>query len=241
MKRLSGKTALITGGTGGLGRATAERLAAEGARVFVADINQEAAQAVASSVGGVGLEIDVMSDSSVKRAFAETAEQAGGLDILVNCAGIVDARPLDELDLESWSRVFDINLRGTWLTSKTALEYMTEGGSIINIGSRAGLVGGTTSGASYAASKAGVICFTKSLAKFAAPRGIRANVVTPGVIDTPMLENFTAEVQAEMPRQAAMKRLGRPEEVAATIAFLASEDSSFMTGAQLNVNGGSHM
>ncbi|MFJ5560777.1 SDR family NAD(P)-dependent oxidoreductase [Streptomyces sp. NPDC093250] len=241
MSRLAGRAALVTGGTGGMGRAVVDRLASEGARVGVADLDYDLAVKVAEEVGGVPLAMDVRSAESVAAGFERFVAEAGGLDVLVTCAGVVDPRPLDQVEPEEWSFLFDVNVRGTWLCSKEALKHMRSGGSIITVGSRAGLVGGTTSGASYAASKAAVICFTKSLAKFAASRGIRANVVNPGCIETPMLEHFAEDVRAAMPGQAALKRLGRPDEIASVVAFLAGEDSSYMTGSQLNVNGGSHM
>jgi NAD(P)-dependent dehydrogenase (short-subunit alcohol dehydrogenase family) len=241
MERLTGRSALVTGATGGMGIASVRALAAEGAHVGVADINESAVSALAAEVAGTPLVLDVTSPGDVDRVVSDFGRARGSIDVLVNFAGIVDPRKLDEIDPESWSRVFDVNVRGTWLTCKAALPFMGAGGSIINIGSRAGLVGGTTSGASYAASKAAVICFTKSIAKFAAPRGIRANVINPGCIDTPMLSQFPPEVVAAMPGQAALGRLGSPQEIAGSVVFLATDASSFMTGAALNVNGGSHM
>lgn len=241
MERLSNRSVLVTGATGGMGIASVRALAAEGAHVGVADINEAAVRALADEIGGTALVLDVTSPEAVERVVADFAAARGSVDVLVNFAGIVDPRRLDEIDPESWSRVFDVNVRGTWLTCKAVLPFMPAGGSIVNIGSRAGLVGGTTSGASYAASKAAVICFTKSIAKFAAPKGIRANVINPGCIDTPMLEHFPAEVVAAMPGQAALGRLGSADEIADSVIFLATDASSFMTGAALNVNGGSHM
>jgi NAD(P)-dependent dehydrogenase (short-subunit alcohol dehydrogenase family) len=224
-----------------MGRAIVRRLTDEGMRVGVADLDPSAAASFADEVGGVGLELDVRSPQSITAAFDAFVAEVGRLDVLVNCAGVVDARPLTEIGPDEWSFLFDVNVRGTWLCSKEALPHMTSGASIVNIGSRAGLVGGTTSGASYAASKAAVICYTKSLAKFVAAQGIRANVVNPGCIETPMLDSFDEVTRAAMPGQAALKRLGQPAEVASVVAFLASDDSSYMTGAELNVNGGSHM
>lgn len=241
MRHLDGRTVLVTGATGGMGLATVRAFAAAGAHVGVADIAAEATQRVAAEVGGTPLELDVTSPEDVDRVVDAFASVRGSIDALVNFAGIVDPRRMDEIDPESWSRVFDVNVRGTWLMCKAVIPHMPEGGSIVNIGSRAGLVGGTTSGASYAASKAAVICLTKSVAKFAAPKGIRANVINPGCIETPMLDSFAPEVREAMPGQAALGRLGTPEEIADSVLFLASEASSFMTGAQLNVNGGSHM
>ena len=241
MERLAQRTVLITGATGGLGVATARALAAEGAHVGVADIAADAVRTIASEIGGTPLVLDVTSPESVDTVVNGFAAERGAIDVLVNFAGIVDPRRLDEIDPEAWSRVFDVNVRGTWLMCKAVLPHMPSGGSIVNIGSRAGLVGGTTSGASYAASKAAVICLTKSIAKFAAAQGIRANVINPGCIATPMLEHFPQEVRDAMPGQAALGRLGRPDEIVESVIFLATDSSSFMTGAALNVNGGSHM
>jgi 3-oxoacyl-[acyl-carrier protein] reductase len=239
--RLRDRTVLVTGATGGMGSGTVRALAREGAHVGVADIGVEAASQLAAEVGGTPLLLDVTSPASVTAAVEALVAERGGIDVLVNFAGIVDPRRMDEIDPESWSRVFDVNVRGTWLMCNAVLPHMPRGGAIVNIGSRAGLVGGTTSGASYAASKAAVICFTKSMAKFAAPMGIRANVINPGCIETPMLDHFAPDVVAAMPGQAALGRLGTPAEIAESVIFLATDASSFMTGAQLNVNGGSHM
>ncbi|CAB4944710.1 MAG: SDR family oxidoreductase [Actinobacteria bacterium] len=241
MSRLADRTVLVTGATGGMGSATVRALAAEGAHVGVADISAELTARLAEEVGGTSLVVDVTSPDSVTAGVEALAAARGTIDVLVNFAGIVDPRRMDEIEPEAWSRVFDVNVRGTWLMCTAVIPHMPRGGSIVNIGSRAGLVGGTTSGASYAASKAAVICFTKSVAKFAAPLGIRANVINPGCIETPMLDHFAPEVVAAMPGQAALGRLGTPAEIAESVIFLATDASSFMTGAQLNVNGGSHM
>lgn len=241
MQRLAGRNVVVTGATGGMGVASVRALADEGAHVGVADINTKIVEAVAEEVKGTPLTLDVTLPDDVKQVVDVFAQERGSIDALVNFAGIVDPRRMDEIDPESWSRVFDVNVRGTWLMCTAVIPHMPAGGSIVNIGSRAGLVGGTTSGASYAASKAAVICLTKSVAKFAAPAEIRANVINPGCIETPMLDQFAPEVRAAMPGQAALGRLGTPEEIADSVIFLASDASSFMTGAQLNVNGGSHM
>ena len=241
MNRLGNRTVLVTGATGGLGSATVRALAAAGAHVGVADISADLTARLADEVGGTPLVIDVTSPASVGIGVDALVLERGAIDVLVNFAGIVDPRRMDEIDPEAWSRVFDVNVRGTWLMCNAVIPHMPRGGSIVNIGSRAGLVGGTTSGASYAASKAAVICFTKSVAKFAAPMGIRANVINPGCIETAMLDHFAPEVVAAMPGQAALGRLGTPAEIAESVLFLATDASSFMTGAQLNVNGGSHM
>jgi NAD(P)-dependent dehydrogenase (short-subunit alcohol dehydrogenase family) len=241
VQRLTGRNVIVTGAAGGMGVASVRALAEEGAHVGVADLDGEAVARLAEEVSGTPLVLDVTSPAEIKRVVDGFAHARSSIHALVNFAGIVDPRRMDEIDPDSWSRVFDVNVRGTWLMCNAVLPHMPAGGSIVNIGSRAGLVGGTTSGASYAASKAAVICLTKSVAKFAAPAGIRANVINPGCIETPMLDHFAPEVRAAMPGQAALGRLGTPEEIAKSVTFLASDDSSYMTGAQLNVNGGSHM
>jgi len=235
------RSVLVTGATGGMGLAAVRALAAEGAHVGVADINATAVADLARQVGGTPLVMDVSSPEDVERAVEEFAAARGAIHAVVTFAGINDPRPVDEIDPEMWSRVFDINVRGTWLCCKAALPHMPPGSAFVTVGSRAGLVGATTSGAGYAASKAAVINLTKSLAKSVAARGIRANVINPGCIDTPMLDQFPQEVRDAMPKQAALGRLGTSEEVAAAVLFLASDESSFMTGAALNINGGSHM
>jgi 3-oxoacyl-[acyl-carrier protein] reductase len=241
MALLDGRAAIVTGAGGGIGAAVAKRLAAEGARVGVADIKKELVEGLAEELGGVALEMDVSSQESVQAAFDAFVAETGRLDTLVTCAGIVDTTAIPEIDPEKWRRVFDVNVLGTFLCAQKALETMGEGASIITIGSRAALVGGTTSGASYAASKAAVVCLTKSLAKHAAAQGVRVNVVNPGCIETQMLDNFPEDVQKAMVGQSVFKRLGDASEIASVVAFLASSDSSFMTGAAMNVNGGSHM
>lgn len=241
MSRLADRTVLVTGATGGMGSATARALAAEGAHVGVADISAELTSRLAHEIGGTPLVIDVTSPASVTAGVDTLVAVRGSIDALVNFAGIVDPRRMDEIEPEAWSRLFDVNVRGTWLMCNAVIPHMPRGSAIVNIGSRAGLVGGTTSGASYAASKAAVICFTKSVAKYAAPMGIRANVINPGCIETAMLDHFSPDVVASMPGQAALGRLGTPAEIAESVIFLATDASSFMTGAQLNVNGGSHM
>lgn len=235
------RSVLVTGATGGMGLATVRALAAEGAHVGVADLDATAVAALAAQVGGTPLVMDVSSPEDVERVVGAFAAERGAIHAVVTFAGINDPRPIDEIDPEAWSRVFDINVRGTWLCCKAALPYMPPGSAFVTVGSRAGLVGATTSGAGYAASKAAVINLTKSLAKSVASRGIRANVINPGCIETPMLDQFPEEVRNAMPKQAALGRLGTSDEIASAVLFLATDDSSFMTGAQLNVNGGSHM
>jgi 3-oxoacyl-[acyl-carrier protein] reductase len=173
----------------------------------------------------------------------EVVERFGALDILVNIAGVLDMTPLDRLTPEVWDRVLNVNLKGTLLPSQAALKVMRarRQGRIINLGSLAGEVGGVVAGANYAAAKAGVICLTKSLAKHAAPFGILVNCINPGVIDTAMPAAFPPEDLAAMIAATPLQRLGRPEEVASVVVFLASDAASFVTGTSIDVNGGLYM
>jgi 2-hydroxycyclohexanecarboxyl-CoA dehydrogenase len=240
--RFEGKTALVTGGSGGIGAATCRRLAAEGARVVVTDVSRDAADGVAGEIDGLALELDVRSEESVTAAF----EEAGPVDVLVNNAGIegeggffAKTRP------EQWDPVLQIDLRGVLLVTHAVVGGMQERGygRIVNVASEAGRLGSQITGA-YSAAKAGVIGFTKTIARESSRYGVTCNAVAPGPIRTPMLERSSSEhelgarfVQG-MVAGTAMGRPGEPEEVAAAIAFLASDDASFVTGETLGVSGG---
>jgi 2-hydroxycyclohexanecarboxyl-CoA dehydrogenase len=240
--RFEGKTALVTGGSGGIGAATCRRLAAEGARVVVTDVSRDAAEEVAGEIDGLALELDVRSEESVSSAF----EEAGPVEVLVNNAGIegeggffAKTRP------EQWDPVLQIDLRGVMLVTHAVVGNMQERGygRIVNVASEAGRLGSQITGA-YSAAKAGVIGFTKTIARESSRYGVTCNAVAPGPIRTPMLERSSAEhelgarfVQG-MVAGTAMGRPGEPEEVAAAIAFLTSDDASFVTGETLGVSGG---
>jgi 3-oxoacyl-[acyl-carrier protein] reductase len=245
---LRGKVVVITGGGGDIGRACARLFAAEGAAVAISDVKLEAAQAVAAEaerqgVPALALRTDVTDPADVARLFDQTAERLGAVDVLVNNAGIFQSRPLDDLSAEDWDRVMDVNLKGVFLCSQAALRHMKprRAGAIVSIASLAGQVGGIHAGANYATSKAGVISLTKSLAKNAGPHGVRVNCVNPGVIDTAMTQPWPPEVRESMVRQTPLGRLGRPDEVARVIVFLASDAASFVHGAHVDINGGIHM
>ena len=245
---LSGKNVVITGGGGGIGRECALLFAAEGAHLALSDLNLDNARAVAAELErhgarAVALRTDVTDEADVARLFEQTAEALGGVDVLVNGAGIFQSKPVLDLTVAEWNRVMNINLTGVLLCSQGALRHMEprRSGSIVSIASLAGQVGGIYAGAHYATSKAGVAALTKSLAKYAGPLGIRVNCVNPGPIDTPMTADWPGEVKGGLERSIPLGRLGRPEEVARVIVFLASDAASYIHGAHVDINGGVHM
>jgi 2-hydroxycyclohexanecarboxyl-CoA dehydrogenase len=243
--RLEGKTALVTGGAGGIGAATCSRLAAEGARVAVCDLDLDASRALAADLGGVGLELDVRSADSIAAAVEAVERDLGPLDVLVNNAGVAGELFFTQTPPEVWDNLIAVNLRGVLAVSRAVLPGMHErgGGAIVNVASEAGRVGSQLS-VVYSATKAGVIGFTKALAKESARFGVRVNAVAPGPVDTQMVRAADAlgEIGERMVKgmidSTVMKRLGEPDEVAAAIAYLASDDASYVTGETVGVSGG---
>ena len=242
---LDGRSALVTGAAGGIGAATTRALCEAGASVLATDVGEEGVQELARTLAAAGYvvtgrHLDVTHQPEVEAVVQEAVERFGKLDILVNVAGILDTTPLEQLNAEVWDRVLNVNLKGTLLPSLAALKVMKQrrAGRIISLGSLAGQVGGVVAGANYAAAKAGVICLTKSLAKYGAPHGVLATCINPGVIDTDMPASFPPERLAEMIAATPLKRLGRPDEIASVVVFLASDAASFITGAAIDVNGG---
>jgi 2-hydroxycyclohexanecarboxyl-CoA dehydrogenase len=244
--RLEGRTALVTGGTGGIGSATCSRLAAEGARVAVADLDADRARELAAEIDGLGVELDVRSTKSVAAGVAAAEAELGPISVLVNNAGIAEDDFFTKTDETLWDRVIAVNLRGVLAVTHAVLPGMHErgGGSIVNVASEAGRVGSQMSTV-YSATKAGVIGFTKALAKESARYHVRVNAVAPGPIDTAMLKVAPEQLGPlgerfvrGMVAATAMRRPGEPPEVAAAIAYLASEDASFVTGETIGVSGG---
>jgi len=237
---LEGNVALVTGAGSGIGLACSRALADEGVRVVCADLDGEAAAAAARELGGAAVAADVTKPEDAHRSVTVAVERFGALDVLVTCAGIFHATPLDRLSAEEWDRIQAVNLRGTFLVAQAALDVMIprRSGRIITIASLAGQVGGLAAGASYAASKAGVIGLTKSLARFAGPHGITVNAVNPGIIETPMTAGLPEEQRAALVERTPLGRVGRAEEVAAVVVFLASAGASYVHGAHVDVNGG---
>jgi 2-hydroxycyclohexanecarboxyl-CoA dehydrogenase len=246
--RLEGRTALVTGGAAGIGAATARRLAAEGARVAVGDLDVAAARGVAGEIDGLATELDVADTGSVGRAVAAVTGELGPVDVLVNNAGTDRFAYFLNTDEALWDLVLGVNLRGVLACTHAVLPAMHErGGAIVNVASEAGRVGSQGS-ATYSAAKAGVIGFTKAIARESARFGVRCNAVAPGPIETSLLNSAEAQLgelgarlKQAMIDATAARRIGEPDEVAAVIAFLASDDASYVTGQTVNVSGGLSM
>jgi 3-oxoacyl-[acyl-carrier protein] reductase len=245
MRLIEDRVALITGAGSGIGRAVAFAFADAGAAVAVADLNQDAADRVVEEISAAGgmalaLPLDVSQPERVAAAVAETVAAWGGLDILVNSAGICPLTPLAEISLAEWNRVLAVNLTGSFLCAQAAFPHLQASrcGRIINISSLAGRTGGITVGLHYSASKGGVISMTKALARMLAPSGGTANCIAPGTLDTPMTADWPTENREMLRRQIPLGRFGRAEEVAALALHLASDAGAFITGATLDINGG---
>jgi meso-butanediol dehydrogenase/(S,S)-butanediol dehydrogenase/diacetyl reductase len=247
--RLKDKVAIITGGGSGFGKVTAGLFAREGAAVMLADINGEAAQAVADSIVAEGgkagwAQTDVTSSASVEAMVREALNQFGYVDILFNNAGIEGFGTVVDTEENAWDRIFAVHVRGAYLCSKYTLPAMIEsgrGGSVVNVSSVAGLVG-IRNMTAYSAAKGAIISLTRSMAVDFAQYGIRVNCIAPGTTMTPMGQRL---VEGDTPEQLALRtsryplnRFGRPEEIANAVLFLASDDSSYATGSCLVVDGG---
>ena len=239
---LANKTAIITGSAHGIGRAIAERLVESNARVAVTDIDISAAQATALEIGSsaLPLEVDVASAESVESMTQSLLKEWGRIDILVNNAGIVGRDvPVSDLTEDDWDTVMDINLKGVFLCSRAVIGAMMERGkgNICSVASVSGKEGNPNM-APYSVSKAGVICFTKALAKEVLEYDIRVNCVSPALIETRLIDGMEQQQLDYMTSKIPLGRLGKPSEVAALVHFLVSDESSFTTGQCLDVSGG---
>ena len=242
---LKGKTAIITGGSRGIGKACAIYLAKQGADiVFNYSNNSSMAEETADEIKNLGVKVqavkaDVKSSQDIDYLFNQALENFNSIDILVNNAGITRDTLLIRMKEEDWDTVLDINLKGVYLTCKAAAKHMMKKrqGRIINISSVVGITGNPGQ-ANYAASKAGIIGFSKSIAKELAPRGILVNVVAPGFIDTDMTSVLGEKVKDNILTQIPLGRYGSPEDVAKLVTFLASDDNQYITGQVINIDGG---
>jgi 3-oxoacyl-[acyl-carrier protein] reductase len=239
---INGQIAIVTGGGKGIGQAICVTLAAKGAIIIIADKDVKAAAETAAECGGksCAIELDVASEESILKLYAAVKERFGRLDILVNNAGIFKATPILDTAVAEWDMIQSVNLRGTFLMSREALRVMREqrSGRIINIASMSAKTGGIAAGAHYSASKAGVVCFTKSLAMQAAPYDICVNAITPGLIETDLTRAWGPEANAKLTEKIPLKKFGQPQDVAETVAFLASQRGRYITGEIIDINGG---
>lgn len=243
--RLMGKVAVVTGGGGGIGLAAAKRMSAEGARVVIGDRDSRSGQAAADLVDGLFIPVDVADEQDVHALFNRTVAEFGKVDIAFNNAGISPEsdRSILETPLEAWRRVQEVNLTSVYLSCRAALRHMTAqgNGSIINTASFVAVLGSATSQISYTASKGGVLALSRELGVEFARQGIRVNALCPGPVNTPLLQELFAKDPALAARRLVHIPIGRfaaPEEIAAAVAFLASDDASFITAATFLVDGG---
>jgi len=233
-ERLKGRRIVVTGAASGIGRSTAQLFAREGANVALLDLDMRGLAETIRDIRAHPFEVDVTNEDAVSQAVDKAAAALGGIDGVVNAAGIMCASPIADVPAAHWRRVLDINLTGTYIVVRSCLPWMTRepAATVVNIASAAGLLPNAPGLTAYAASKGGVVNLTRALAAELAPK-IRANCVCPGMVDTPMADGFRGNVG-----NYALKRIASPEEVARAVLYLTSAESSYVTGAALAVDGG---
>jgi 3-oxoacyl-[acyl-carrier protein] reductase len=242
----SDRVAVITGSARGIGRRIAEKLAAEGAAVFICDLNAEAARNTAEAIGSTyGVKtahcrVDVQSADDIQKLMDTAIETFGSIDILVNNAGICPITPVEAITPEEWNRVISVNLTGVFFCSQRVMPIMKRQGrgKILNLGSIAGKAGGVAAGAHYSASKAGVICLTKVFAKLLASSGVTVNALAPGPVDTDMIKDFPEDSWKILKEQSPLGRIADTDDIADAAVFLLSDRAKHITGETLNINGG---
>jgi 3-oxoacyl-[acyl-carrier protein] reductase len=242
------RIAIVTGGARGIGRAIAMAFAAKGIGSVIADIDLDTAEKTAAEVRELGVEavaikVDMSKNEEIVRLVDETLKRFGRLDILVNNAGILSNTPYDQITETEWDCVLDINLKGVLFATREALRPMqAQGwGRVISISSLAGRSGGVSVGPAYVASKAALIGLTRHLARKVARNGITVNAVAPGTTETDIIKGFSEEQMVAINESIPVGRLGKPEEIAETVAFLTSDHAAFITGAVIDINGGMYM
>jgi 3-oxoacyl-[acyl-carrier protein] reductase len=238
------RVCMITGAAGGIGRTVAETLAGEGATIVAVDVREEPPDELMDSITGVQrgiyLQADLTDQADLDRIVEETVAQLGHVDVLINCAGVASLTGILDLTPEEWQRVLDINLTSVFFLSQRILRHMIErrSGKVICLASAAAKLGGVAVGPHYSASKAGIICLTKSLALLGAKHGVTVNCVCPGPTQTQMTDEWGEALNREFAAKIPLGRYALPQEVADTIAFLASDKANYITGETIDVNGG---
>ncbi len=242
---LNNRVALVTGAGKGIGNAIATRLAADGARVVIADVNADTAKAAAAELvkqgkDAIGIAADVSKLDDIKKMMKQIIDHYGQLDIVVNNAGILRSSRLEEVSPEEWDLVLAVNLKSVFLVSQQALPHLKQSKCprIVNLSSNSGRMGGFESSVSYAASKGGVISLTYALASQLAKFKITVNAVCPGTVETDILKDYSAEAKERLKARVPLGRLGEPNEIAAAVAYLVKEEAGFVTGLMLDINGG---
>jgi 3-oxoacyl-[acyl-carrier protein] reductase len=238
--------AVITGGGQGIGKAMAEQFAAEGASIMIGDIDPNVGQSTAEEIAAVAsgkigfIKADVKKRDEIFHLVESTQQEFGKVDILVNNAGICSLTGIEEMTEQEWDDMLNINLRGVFFCSQavTPIMKLQKAGTILNMASLAGKVGGVVVGPHYAASKAGVICLTKSFAKALAPYGVRVNAISPGPIETAMTADWPADMRANFAKQTPLGRIAQAEDISEAALFLVSDGARHITGEILDVNGG---